>query len=831
MAERRLITLACEIDSHLQNDLDSDSVLENSAASLKPVEYAELERAERVIALLEKTRKNMALYGEDIQSEISESRRLDSASTRNDLAKKKDQSINDTSVRLTEDHPSRIGRFEIIRSIGQGGFARVFLARDPDLDRMVALKLPLPKTLQDEIATKRFHREAKAAAVLGHPAIVPIFEIGQSGPITFIAMAYCPGNALNKWFSEAKQKVSARTAAAIISKLSDATEHAHRRGVVHRDLKPGNILIAQDEATNSAIEDRLRITDFGLARLATETDDTLTIEGSVVGTPAYMSPEQATGSSNIGPATDLFSLGAILYELLTGKRPFSRDTHLATLKAIENAEPPTPLSLNPSVPKDLESICLKCLRKNPQSRFASAYELHADLERFLRGEPVRARPATTIEKVVSWSRRNPKLSIASAVAALAVVLGLAGTTWQWQRATANLRQSEAEVARTRRVAAFLGQTYRSPTPTADGREVKVVDVLKRSLSEIATKFSDDDATRWDLLHQIGTAYSGLGLLNESQEVLEDVYEEMQNARASPSLTSIQLLSDLADATNSNGQFSKALTYADDAYEQAVVFAGENSKLAVTSKTRQAMIRQNLGDTKEARQLYSEIVSTMESDPNASRLQLLQRKIDLARVMRIDGDADQTKSMLSKIIEELRADFGDDHPVAILASTEYMSVLMKQGDYATAVEIARQSLERSARTYGEDHPQAIKALSNFGALLSKAERHDEAVETLELCIRKSIDKFGPESPFTMVSTYCLAQAFDAKGEISAAKENYWLAYHGFRESLGGTHRRTLACANLLAKLLTKTGEHDELERLKEQVNSDKLAEKPSEGSKL
>ena len=517
MSDERLITLACEIDSHLQRELDSRDVLESSVESLTPADFRELERAEQIIALLEATRRNMARYGEDFEPADAESQEGGDASTLRATSKTKSAAPPVGTNFNEEPHLAKVGRFEIIEPIGQGGFARVFLARDPHLDRNVAIKLPLPKTMENSVAIKRFQREARAAAVLGHPAIVPIHEIGQSGPITYIAMGYCPGATLNHWFEAQARNIAPEEAARIVSRLADATEHAHCRGVVHRDLKPGNILVAEAESTNTDISGRLRITDFGLARLATEVDETLTMEGSVIGTPAYMSPEQAAGSSEIGPTTDLFSLGAILYELLTGERPFSRDTHLATLRAIENDHPVLPRRRDASIPKDLESICLKCLRKSPPARYATAYDLHTDLERFLRGEPVSARPATKWEKSVAWARRNPSLAIATALALMTFLLGLFGTTSQWRRAQASLERSRAEVARTRRVAAFLGRTYRSPTPTQDGRDVKVVDVLERAEMEVAKEFANDPATRWELLHQIGSAYSGLGLVEKIRE--------------------------------------------------------------------------------------------------------------------------------------------------------------------------------------------------------------------------------------------------------------------------------------------------------------------------
>ena len=406
--EARLVELACKIEERLAIG-DYDSVVD-SYVNVEPSHVAELRQAERAIAFLNQARHNIQQLAGIAESAIPESIRMGADSTLNVTS----ESV--VGSPSSEDSPRQFGRFEILDVLGQGGFAKVFLARDPDLDRLVALKIPHLPTFQDEAVRRRFAREARAAAVLSHPSIVPIFETGTHGITAYIAFGYCPGPNLAEWFAQQQRSIPAKTAAAIVAKLAEAAEHAHQRGIVHRDLKPGNVLLHEGDAEadravvlapTEQLADRVRITDFGLARIESSYDESLTLEGAVVGTPAYMSPEQARGLSQVGAASDIFSLGSILYELLTGQRPFSRDSHLATLRAIENEEPTSLQNLVPSVPKDLESICLKCLRKSRRDRYATAYELAADLERWLKGVPVTARPVSARERTVAWSRRKP----------------------------------------------------------------------------------------------------------------------------------------------------------------------------------------------------------------------------------------------------------------------------------------------------------------------------------------------------------------------------------------------------------------------------------------
>ena len=495
--------------------------------------------------------------------------------------------------------PCSVGRFEIQSTLGQGGFAKVFLARDPHLNRNVALKVPLPHAIADHAARRRFEREAKAAAILSHPGIVPIYEAGEAGLISYIAFEYCPGPTLATWFASQTGPISTSTVAEIVISIADAVAHAHQRGIVHRDLKPNNILLEvedqQGKSTASRrLADRLRVSDFGLAQLSSTSDETLTVAGSVVGTPGYMSPEQARGDSTIAPASDVFSLGVMLYQLLTGKRPFSRETQLATLRAIEHDEPPPLTETRSDIPKDLEAICLKCLRKMPNQRYQTAFELCEDLRRWQRGEPIVARSATALEKLSMWRRRNPRLALATSAAIMFLMAGLAGTTWQWRISQRNFKDSlsakaEAEAfskeamdaaeneraarKQAEKIVQFLGNTYRSPDPAKDGRDIRVVDLLARAEGEIAQSFKDEPADRWALLREIGNAYQGLGLIEKANEVYLKLRAEQEdlgtvNLGDAEARESILLLAALAQNTSDAGKFDEAVAISKEAHDRA-----------------------------------------------------------------------------------------------------------------------------------------------------------------------------------------------------------------------------------------------------------------------
>jgi eukaryotic-like serine/threonine-protein kinase len=325
--------------------------------------------------------------------------------------------------------PLLFGRFEVVREVGRGGFGVVYLVRDPVLDRDVALKVPRPEMLVTAEARQRFTREAHAAAVLDHPNIVPVYEAGELGSVAYIVSAYCEGPSLSAWLKARHQPVPARAAARLIATLGHAVQHAHDRGILHRDLKPSNVLLQATAGSDPAATDLAvlvpRVTDFGLAKLKQDDGD-LTRSGAPIGSPPYMAPEQAAGRlRDLGPATDVYALGATLYEVITGRTPFRGETPTETIRQVIDDEPIAPRVLRPDIPRDLETVCLRCLNKDIARRYHSAAALAEDLERLLAGQPIHARPASLLERALKWSRRRPAHAALVALAVI-ITIGSAG---------------------------------------------------------------------------------------------------------------------------------------------------------------------------------------------------------------------------------------------------------------------------------------------------------------------------------------------------------------------------------------------------------------------
>ena len=328
--------------------------------------------------------------------------------------------------------------YEILGELGRGGMGVVYKARQNRLNRLVALKMVLAGAHAGELQLARFHTEAEAVAKLQHPNIVQIHEVGDHEGLPYFSLEFVQGGSLSEVI-DGKPRPP-REAAALVEQLARAMAVAHQQGIIHRDLKSANVLLTHEGTP--------KITDFGLAK-SLESDSELTKSGTLMGTPSYMSPEQARGENHaIGPLSDLYSLGAILYELLTGRPPFLAPSMLETIYQVRHQEPVPPRRLQPKVPQDLETICLKCLQKEPAKRYAHCEELAEDLRRFQAGEPIRARPVGRVERAWRWCRRNPRTAAMSGAITLLIAAVVASLAAMGMR----LSRERQAIAETRKAA-------------------------------------------------------------------------------------------------------------------------------------------------------------------------------------------------------------------------------------------------------------------------------------------------------------------------------------------------------------------------------------------
>ncbi len=415
--------------------------------------------------------------------------------------------------------------FELLRELGRGGMGVVFLARQKNLGRQVALKMILSGGYSSDNERLRFLAEAEAVAAVSHNNIVQIFDLGTHQELPFFALEYCPGGSLAQKLGG--NPIAAQEAALLVGTLARAIQAAHAKGIIHRDLKPANILLGADGAP--------KITDFGLAR-KTESASGLTQSGAIVGTPSYMAPEQAgSRRAAITPATDVYALGAILYECLTGRPPFRAASVMETIQQVLNDDPIPPSKLVPGLPRDLETICLKALRKDPEKRYPSAIELADDLGRYQSGESILARPASKIEKTMKLARRNPVISAltgAGIVAAILIVsvVTLAYLKLQKERNNANEQKEKAE----RRLDLAIDAVEKMMNRVGGEKWSRIPELLeeRRAVMEDAIavyqQFLEEDSddprlrrTSAQALFKIGAAYLTLGELEKSSQAFSE----------------------------------------------------------------------------------------------------------------------------------------------------------------------------------------------------------------------------------------------------------------------------------------------------------------------
>jgi serine/threonine protein kinase/ribosomal protein S27E len=339
------------------------------------------------------------------------------------LAVREDQTAAATALQ-------QVGRFELVSRLGVGGFGTVWKARDTELDRVVAVKIPRKGQLSS-IELEQFFREARSAAQLRHPNIVPVFEVGKEGETIFIVCAFVRGVSLADLLTG--QKPELKEACTVLRTIAEALHHAHEHGVIHRDLKPSNVML--DQANTPYLM------DFGLAKRDVN-EITMTVDGQILGTPAYMSPEQAMGHAHwTDRRTDIYSLGVVMFELLTGEKPFQGNAQMQVQKRL-NEDAPDPRTLNRHIPRDLATICVKCMERDPNRRYNNCQLIVDEFDRYFNGLPIVARPVSRTERLVRWCKRKPALA---AAAALTAILAIAGPTAAYRINTQRARLADLVV--------------------------------------------------------------------------------------------------------------------------------------------------------------------------------------------------------------------------------------------------------------------------------------------------------------------------------------------------------------------------------------------------
>jgi len=675
----------------------------------------------------------------------------------------------------------------------------VYRARQVSLNRDVALKMILAGRLASEAEVKRFFHEARAAAKLQHPNIVAVHEVGLQDGQPYYSMDFIEGRNLEQLVRQ--HPLPARQAAEYVRAVADAIHFAHEHGTVHRDLKPTNILID--------IFNQPRITDFGLARCE-QLDPHLTTSGQILGTPAYISPEQAQAKTEaVGPQSDIYSIGAILYHLLTQRPPFAAESLPALLDLVVHREPVSPRALNPSVPRDLETVCLKCLQKEPGRRYRSAQDLSDELGRFIRGDPILARPPSVAERAWRWCARNRALSASLGTAVFLLVAGVVVSTWQAVRA-------KAEAAKSQQVARFLQDMLKGVGPSvALGRDTKMLrEILDQTAERVGRELKNQPEVRADLQAIIGNVYRDIGLYDKAEAMHREVLATVTHLRGSAHPDVASALCNLGEVLQNEGKLPEAENVDRQALAMRKKLLGNAHPDVAISLENLAEVLGLRGKLHEAEATLREVVAMQKKLLGNEHPDVATSVQNLAQTLRVEGNLAQAEALEREALAMRRKLLGDDHPDVAVSLNGLAVVLAEQGRLGEAEIMYREALALRKKFLGQEHPAVAESLNNLANLLRDQGKLAEA-ETMHreaLMIERKI--LGDEHPNVANSLNNLALVLRDEGKLAEAETMERQALGLWRNLFGLEHFQVATGLNNLATVLReedKLGEAETAQR--------------------
>lgn len=657
-----------------------------------------------------------------------------------------------------------ISGYEVHREIGRGGMGVIYKATQTTLNRPVAIKMLIAGALAGPERMQRFRIEAESIARLKHSHIVAIHHVGEWDGVPFLELEFIEGPNLAEFC--AGEPVPVSWAAHLVELLAQAVDVAHRQGIIHRDIKPANILLegvssesSLDSLKTGIDEIHPKLTDFGLARQIDQ--QSLTHSQQAMGTPSYMAPEQIEGGKQaVSLAVDVYSLGAVFYELLTGRPPFRGVNTADTLRQTMEFDLTRPKSLVKSVPRELESICLKCLEPDPRRRYSSALDLADDLKRWRNHEPILARPPRFWVRAGKWIRRHKAATVVLAIlfVAVATTLGIwidltaklhtqtqvatekaRQATTNAERADANFRQAQASAAGMEEVIKFLTKDLmNAPKPAVKGRDVKVVELLSVSDKEIDQRFQDRPAVAAAIRLTLAQALLELAEFDDAKRHLLLARDYYQDTLGPDALEVTQCRIALAELYHETGEIASSIALYDELLEQTDRVLPEEILSLRLSRTNALLYAREFALlAKELPSLEQDCERLLGRDHETTVGCYENRGIFTF----MQGNKKQAKTLLEKSLEGHLAVYGPEHPATIKSRNSLAVVFQTTGNTQDAISMHKENLKATRKLYGETHPETVSILENMAMAYSRSKQYEKAHPLLAEALQLRVDAVG------------------------------------------------------------------------------------------
>jgi eukaryotic-like serine/threonine-protein kinase len=708
--------------------------------------------------------------------------------------------------------PRNLGKYRIVSLLGEGGMGAVYQAEQEHPRRIVALKVIRPGWASAELL-RRFEQESQALGRLQHPGIAQIYEAGTAdtgfGPQPYFAMEFIRGETLRD-YAETKH-LSLSQKMELMVKICEAVHHAHQRGLIHRDLKPGNILV--DETGQP------KILDFGVAR-AMDSDAQAatghTVSGQLVGTLAYMSPEQVLADPlELDTRSDVYALGVILYELLAGRLPYQISQKLPEALQTIREEHPAPLSsISRLFGGDIETITQKALEKEKARRYGSAASLADDIRRFLRDEPILARPPSSTYQFKKFARRHRAWVAGTAAVFVVLVGGIAVGTTEAMRATRATRAALDQAATAKAVSDFLQNdllsqasavTQAGPDRPPDP-DLKVRTALERAASRIAGKFDKQPLVEASIRDTVANAYVDLGLYPQAQPQVERALELRRRVLGTDHPDTLSSMNDLAQLHAYQGNYTQAEPLYTRVLEGQRRVIGEERPAVLTTMGSLAQLYLYQGKYAQAEALYSRTLEISRRVLGNEHIDTLADMTGLAVALNNQGKYLQAEALYLQILEISRRVLGDEHPDTMTNMIGLAKVYESEGRFGEAEGLYNRTLEISRRVLGEEHPNVLIYVNNLAGLYQVEGKYAQAQALYKKTLEVRRRVLGEQHPDTLLTSSGLARVYLNKAAYAQAEPLLSKVLEIQKRVLGEEHPDTLVSMADLAQLYVNRGDY-------------------------